>query len=181
MHKDAEINYQHIVAVSATAIFPGFRSLVGWTGLFGLVVAVALILIGSLPSPAMLDPPTCNRVALTSIGSSDWPRWGRYIQLNGHTYVTADSGSGICELVRLGQQLKDGAWYQTWKEVSVPPGMGEQITAQLPPKKPPWQIGFFLGMCSAALLVGLWLPATILAAAGNNLMSERTKTNREIL
>ena len=172
MHKDAEINYQHIVAVGATAIFPGFRSLVGWTGLFGLVVAAALILIGSLPLPAMLDAPTCNRVALTSIGSSDWPRWGRYTQLTGHTYVTAESGSGFCELVRLEQQLKDGIWYQAWQEISAPSAISEQIAAQLPHDKPAWQIGFFLGMCSAALLAGLWLPATILAAAGNNLMSE---------
>jgi hypothetical protein len=172
MHKDAEINYQHIVAVGATAIFPGFRSLVGWTGLFGLVVAAALILIGSLPSPVLLDAPTCNRVALTSIGTSDWPRWGRYAQLNGHTYVTAESGSGFCELVRLGQQLKDGIWYQAWKEASVPPAVGEQIAVKLPHDKSAWQFGFFLGMSSVALLVGLWLPATILAAAGNRLMSE---------
>jgi hypothetical protein len=172
MHKDAEINYQHIVAVGATAIFPGFRSFIGWTGLFGLVLAAALFLIGSMPPPAPLDAPTCNRIAMTSIGTSDWPSWGKYTQLNGHTYVTAERGDGFCELVRLEQQLKDGIWYQAWKEVSAPPTLSQQISAKLPHEKAALQIGFFLGMCSAALLAGLWLPATILAAAGNNLMSE---------
>jgi hypothetical protein len=122
--------------------------------------------------PVQPDAPACTRVALTSIGSSDWPRWGKYAQLNGHTYVTTESGSGFCELVRLEHQLKNGIWYQAWKEVVVPPIVAQQISAKMPADNTAWLAGFFLGMCSATLLVGLWLPATILAAAGNKLMSE---------
>ena len=91
MRNSDEINYQHIVAVGITSIFPGFRSFIGWAGFFGLIISAILIVIGNLPaqppSGIAVKSPPCNRMELVARDDVR-PNWGAYIQSNGRQYVT---------------------------------------------------------------------------------------------
>jgi hypothetical protein len=165
-----EISYQHIVAVGITSIFPGFRSFIGWAGLFGLIVSAILIFVGNLPAQpppgvAVKSPP-CNRTELVARDDVR-PNWGTYTQSSGRTYITM-KGLGACEFIMGEKQFFRGYWWRHVYEVPAPAAVNQE--ASVPRDNSMWQVGFFLGLCSGALLVGLWLPATILAAAGRRLM-----------
>jgi hypothetical protein len=170
MRENNGINYQHIVAVGITSIFPGFRSFIGWTGLFGLIVSALLIFVGNLPTqppPGMaVKSPPCNRTELVARDDVR-PNWGTYTQSNGRMFITM-KGLGACEFIVGEKQFFRGYWWRHVYEVPAPAAVNQ--AAAVPKDNSMWQVGFFLGLCSGALLIGLWLPATILAAAGHRLM-----------
>jgi hypothetical protein len=170
MRNSDEINYQHIVAVGITSIFPGFRSFIGWAGFFGLIISAILIVIGNLPaqppSGIAVKSPPCNRTELVARDDVR-PNWGAYIQSNGRQYVTM-KGIGACEFIVGEKQFYRGYWWRHVYEVPAPAAVNQE--ASVPKDNSMWQIGFFLGICSGILLIGLWLPATILAAASRKLM-----------
>lgn len=173
MQKDHEINYQHAIAVIVTAVFPGFRSFLGWTVVFGLILAAALLIIGAaLPPPPPMPAASCNRTGLTNNLPGEYPAWGRYITVGGRTYITDQTGRSYCEPIKVGIQAYQGRMYQAWKEKPASPQVMAAISAGRPAHNAPALIGFFLGWLSLALLVGLWLPATVLAATANRLLGD---------
>jgi hypothetical protein len=171
--KDHEINYQHVTAVVVTAAFPELRSFLGWAGIVGLILAVVLFVIGLvLSSPPPMPTPSCNRTTLTTTLPGEYPAWGRYITVGGLTYMTDETGRSYCEPIKLGLQSYQGRLYQAWKEKPAPPEVMAAISASRRTGNAPGTFGFFLGWVSLALLVGLWLPATVLAATANKLFGD---------
>lgn len=176
MDEDHGINLEHIATVGVVALFPGFRTFIGVVGLLGLVFGGLYFSVKSIPNAQSVNlNPVCDREFFLLPSSNPNTFFGPGTVVTPKAlYVREANGTGYC-LVKedLGRPwfLKDGYNVKRWYEVPSKYGEIVQQLAQSRPKSneidliPIWIIGF-----SLALLLGVWLPATIVAYIGRRLL-----------
>lgn len=176
-------NFPHLAAVGVIATFAGLRRTIGILGLLGLIASGIIYSMNmNKPNiPAPVNPnPVCNRTALqTQMIGTPPGQWGNSIRSqNSVYYVREANGTGWCRVVTTQKpgvfpELIGGLYVYRWWE--VPSKYGEIVQQHV---KPPvvenvnnfWALMLALG--SVLILVGLWLPATILAAVARRWLSD---------
>jgi hypothetical protein len=179
------INFSHLATVGTVAIFPGLRRTIGIIGLLGLLGAGVLGLVSRTPQIITTNAdPVCDRVAWQRINSTPPDQWGTYVNVRGKDnytvtqYVREANGTGWC-IIKHDQTLStmpvksdDGRILQMYvnRWYEIPSKYGDRVEQLAPHQdaRPLWAMG--LGFFSFALLFGIWLPATIIAAIGRRLL-----------
>lgn len=170
------INFGRIAVLGFLIAFPGIRKALGIICLLGLIIAGLLFVVGRANPPGIpvvTSTPVCDRVAIgfSSYGFDVIQSWGRWFRTkdNKETYIKEAHGPGYCMIRRQNIIEQSGprsglpSAYDRWYE--VPSKYSNEIIQQLPPPmNPNYVFAAIVAGLSGLFLIGLWLPATILAA-----------------
>ena len=140
MSKNSEPNYAHIAHVGVATVFPGYRAVLGWVGLFLAGTGLALMVM----SPMLATENDNPRIREQDIRSETMAICKK---LPG----AFDGKSNVITKCMRDPQVIERAKKASYEKFPIPKS------------QPFFTLGLFLGFIGAGVLVGLWLPATLAA------------------